>query len=47
MALYSLYTGKLIMRGVIKREIEPLLYWLGTIFYFISGIISAILAIDY
>ncbi|GEM_PF-6124874 len=38
MAGYALKSGTLIMRGKFERELRPIWFWFGTIFYAIAGL---------
>ena len=42
-AVYAILSGTLILRGTFKKADHPTLFWLGTLFYAITGIISFIL----
>jgi len=40
MALYAVMSEQLIMRGTFTKEDNPTVYWLGTIFYAVAGLVS-------
>jgi hypothetical protein len=42
-AVYALLSDTLIMRGTFKKENHPTIFWLGTLFYAVTGTISFIL----
>jgi uncharacterized membrane protein YccC len=42
-AVYAILSDTLIMRGTFKKADHPTLFWLGTLFYAVTGIISFIL----